>query len=231
MAHATHARIKPSGPRGATARERAVSAKTAAHGYARLQLVEGWAGIERMAQSVADLAILQPKARAREQTIPIDTATRAFQLIDSVVRDLDGLRQALEASLSIEPPRDRVQQTFAAELARGQLLESAGFQARASWTRQALSKAVAAHRVFYVEVGGVRAYPAFYLDSRYVRRQLEAVTKTLGKLSGGSKWQFFTAPKGSLARAEDGVPRTPLQALEAGDYDSVQRAALAFVQR
>ena len=164
--------------------------------------------------------------------------------------------------MSISPPRsqlsigDKVQSTFDDLLARGELLESAEFQEQARWTRQALSRAVLAGRVFYLEVGGgIRAYPAFYLDPRYSRKDVESVTKLLGDISGGAKWLFFTTPKGSLAspngasaeaRAPNkprtkptsganhqlaGGPRTPLRALEDGDVELVKRSAKAYAAR
>ncbi len=121
----------------------------------------------------------------------------------------------------------------------GSLLDSAEFQRRAGVTRQALSKAVLARRVFYLEHAGQRGYPSFYMDPAYERSQLEAVTKLLGDLSGGAKWVFFNTPRGSLATAgrlqdgvstESGVPRTPLQALKAGELARVRAAAIAVAE-
>ena len=157
-------------------------------------------------------------------------------------------------SSSVQACQNKIQATFDSELATGQLLQSGDFRARAGWTRQALGKLVVAGRLFYVEVGGVRAYPAFYLDLRYSRKDLEDVTKLLGDLSGGSRWLSFTTPKGSLARSEfseqaprgfsdvargrsdpatraPAIPRTPLQALEDGDVEMVKRAAAGHAQR
>jgi len=125
---------------------------------------------------------------------------------------------------------DTIQVNFDTALARGLLLRHAQVLSSSNLSHEKLDKAVLASRLFYVEVAGVRAYPAFYFGTRYDRAQLFAVTKTLGYLSGGSKWQFFMTPKGSLARS-DSTPRTPLQALEDGDIELVKRAALGFVQR
>lgn len=156
-------------------------------------------------------------------------------------------------SPSVEAPQNKAQASFDLELATGELLESADFLERAGWTHRSLGKALLAARVFRVEVAGVQAYPAFYLDPRYKRKDVEAATKLLGDLSGGSKWLFFTTPKGSLARptssqhaptkskaAAGGVgrslpapviARTPLQALEDGDVQLVKRAAAGYAQR
>ena len=97
--------------------------------------------------------------------------------------------------------------------------------------RQAMSKAVTANRLFYVDLGARRGYPAFYADASLQRRQVEAVSKLLGKLSGGSGFLFFSTPKGSMARPESGQARTPLQALRAGDFERVKRAAAGYAQR
>ena len=124
-------------------------------------------------------------------------------------------------------------------LAAGEILLTPEFLDRLKVTRQALSKAVLDNRIFFLEVDGVKGCPAFYADGRYNRGQLEDITRLLGDLSGGSKWVFFTTPKGSLARAgrvardgqEEGKPRTPLQALADGDIDRVKATATAYAER
>jgi len=131
------------------------------------------------------------------------------------------------------PPQNLIQQTFDSDLQAGRLLKTGEFQERAGWTGEALNEALQARRVFFIEVGGVRAFPAFYLDQRYNRQELEALTELLGNLTGGSKWAFFTQPKGSLALATSTEPidRTPLEALEAGDIEPVRRAATGYAER
>jgi hypothetical protein len=132
---------------------------------------------------------------------------------------------------------DSVEATFAHLLETGELLESVHFQTRLHWTRQALSKAVIAKRMFYLEVAGIRAYPAFFLDAKYNRKDLERVSRALGDLSGGSKYLFFTTPKGSLSipaepgSGKNGTPQTPLEALEAGKLELVLRAAQGYAER
>ncbi|HEM8496091.1 TPA: hypothetical protein U2Q01_002591 [Burkholderia multivorans] len=91
-------------------------------------------------------------------------------------------------------------------------------------TRQALSNAVAAGRIFAVDIGARRYYPAFYVHKDFDRRALETVSQLLGSLPGWSKWQFFTTPKVSLRKL------TPLQALSRGKLDLVERAAKAFAE-
>jgi len=105
------------------------------------------------------------------------------------------------------------------------VLESGEFAERLGWESLALSKALAANRVFYLDSNNTRYYPAFYTDKRYERRQLEAVTKLLGALPGEAKWTFFTQPKASLSKL------TPLQALERGKLTEVKAAAKGYVER
>jgi len=92
-------------------------------------------------------------------------------------------------------------------------------------SRQALSKAVKAQRLFAVEAGGERLYPAFFGDADLDRRQLERVAKELGELPGWQKWEFFTTPKASLRGL------TPVEALKRGRYTETRRAAIGFLER
>ena len=128
----------------------------------------------------------------------------------------------------LDAPRDAVRESFERLLAQGELLEGAEFLARTGITRQALSKAIGAQRLFYVQVDGRHAYPAFYADHTLQRRQVETISKLLGEIGGGSKWLFFTSAKGSLASLESGQARSPLQALRDGDFERVKRAAAGY---
>ena len=118
--------------------------------------------------------------------------------------------------------RDAFRQQLVRE---GEVVASAEFCRRLSVTRQALSKAVLAHRIFSVTIGATPFYPSFYFSDALDRRQLEQTTKVLGDLPGWSKWQFFTLPKGSLG----GI--TPLQALERGQFQQVKASAAGFAER
>jgi hypothetical protein len=51
---------------------------------------------------------------------------------------------------------------------------------------------------------------------------LEQVSKALGGLSGGSKWEFFMTPKISFGN------KTPFDALSKGKIDQVLVAAAGF---
>jgi hypothetical protein len=107
----------------------------------------------------------------------------------------------------------------------GQLLHPVDFQQRMGWSsRQAVWKAVQSQRVFYLLHQAERYFPAFYADPRYERKHLEAVTKVLGNLPGGSKLQFFLTRKASLGG------QTPLQALATGRVAKVKDIAAAFAE-
>lgn len=107
----------------------------------------------------------------------------------------------------------------------GQLLHPVDFQQRMGWSsRQAVWKAAQSQRVFYLLHQAERYFPAFYADPRYERKHLEAVTKVLGDLPGGSKLQFFLTRKASLGG------QTPLQALAAGRVAKVKDIAAAFAE-
>jgi len=67
-------------------------------------------------------------------------------------------------------------------------------------------------------------FPAFFADLAYERKQLGAVTKTLGDLPGGAKMQFFLSRKGSLSG------KSPLEALAAGQFEKVMHGAAAYAE-
>jgi hypothetical protein len=104
------------------------------------------------------------------------------------------------------------------------LLSAEAFASRFGCPPDSLAAACDAHRIFYLTIDHARLYPAFYVDPRFDRRELEAITKCMGDLAGGSKWQFFTQPRGSLGAV------TPLTALLAGRFAKVLASALAFFE-
>jgi len=105
----------------------------------------------------------------------------------------------------------------------GLLLSAEAFAVAMGDTAQDLERRTASFRVFSIEVNGELFYPAFFLGDALERKRHASICKELGALDGASKWQFFTAPKGSL-----GVGVTPLEALRRGRYGPVRRAAIAF---
>jgi hypothetical protein len=109
------------------------------------------------------------------------------------------------------------------DIAAGRLLGSAQMRDRLGISRQALSAAVRAQRLFVLAgPSGDFLYPAFFADGRHDRAVLEKVSRALGSLPGGAKWEFFTTPRLSLGR------KTPLQALAKGQVEEVLAAAAAF---
>lgn len=109
---------------------------------------------------------------------------------------------------------------------RKDILPTEEFSRELCVSDDALSKAVAEHRLFVLEVSGENFYPAFYLDPSLDRAKLEHVSVALGNLSGWHKWQFFTTPKFSLGSKE------PLKVLKGkGDVETVVTAAEGFAER
>ena len=134
---------------------------------------------------------------------------------------------------------DAQRQYFSELVSEGEILSPVEFQRRMGWSAEDVKLAELARRVFALESDNGKAYPAFYSDPRYALEQLEAITTALGSLPGGSKWIFFTTPKGSLAtpgrltkngRAQ-GTARTPLQALAQGDFEQTRHTAVAHSER
>jgi len=105
------------------------------------------------------------------------------------------------------------------------LVDRAKFLTAAGQSALQLDRALAAKRLFALELHGREYVPDFFLDHRYDRRQLATVSKLLGDLSGGSKLQFFTTPKGSLSG------QTPLEALADRKFAAVRRTAQGFAER
>lgn len=141
-------------------------------------------------------------------------------------RDIEAFKPATRKKDDIQrAPAAPVLDTTEAMVKNKQLVTPLEFQHLMGWnTRQAVSKAAGSHRVFSLDYKADRYFPAFYADPAYDRKHLEAVTKVLGDLPGGSKLQFFLTRKGSLGG------ETPLQALAAGRIAKVLDIAAAFAQ-
>lgn len=104
-----------------------------------------------------------------------------------------------------------------------ELLTSVQLQAALSMSRQAVSFAVREKRFFRVEVDGQDYFPAFFVHANVDRRVLESIAKELGSLPGWLKWDFFTAPRETLAGM------TALEALARGKEELVREVARRFV--
>jgi hypothetical protein len=64
------------------------------------------------------------------------------------------------------------------------------------WPRQALSKALGAKRLFFVDADKTRYFPAFFARADLGRRQMESISKLMGDLPGGAKLAFFLTARG-----------------------------------
>jgi hypothetical protein len=170
--------------------------------------VEAWVKNRANVRSQVDVAALR------------GTIERVSRLIDRlrklVATDVTGTRHA---------ERDEAGVHLRSLIEAGDLLPSALFAQKLGVTRQALSKAIVAQRLFYIELSGERYFPAFFLDFAYERRHLEQVSKCLGELPGATKLQFFRNKKASLGG------QTPLQALAKGKFFAVRTAAQGFAER
>lgn len=105
------------------------------------------------------------------------------------------------------------------------LVDVVEFARRLGISPERVCELVAQHRLISLERDGRSLYPAFFANPTANIRRLEAVCRRLGALPGGSKWQFFTTPKASLAG------RTLLTALRDGDVPAVEVAAYGFKER
>jgi len=178
------------------------------------------------------LAPMQPKTvvEAFRAALPQHKSAQVIHIVKLIVgleaakpRPAGG--QAAKHATAADSLTTKAIAARSALLSSGQVLPSKDICAVLDFTRQALSSAVRDHRMFTVDVGKDRLYPAFYTDSSLDRQQLESVSRELGTLPGWSKWQFFTQPKASLGGD------TPLKALKDGRFAEARRAAIGFADR
>lgn len=109
---------------------------------------------------------------------------------------------------------------------RKELISSSQIQARWGVTRQSVSEAVKAGRLFaLIGPSGENFYPAFFVDGRYDRRSLEKVSKALGSLPASVKYHFFTSRSHRLGG------KTPLEAIAEGRLAETLVAATGFAER
>lgn len=142
-------------------------------------------------------------------------ATLAQNVANEVQRQNDAVMDRL---------RRQAEEGLEEDIKAGRLLAPADMINRLKISKQALSAAVKSQRMFALSgPSGENYYPAFFCELTYERRSLERVSKALGSLPGGSKWQFFTTSKTSLGG------QTPLAALKKGKLDDVLAAAEAFM--
>ena len=190
-----------------------------------------WQSAQQLADAAARVAdaprdaLVEGGLKSRAQDIGLRDLTAE---LDHLSERIDAIRVRLAAATEpLLPPaeREKAGQAMQRLADEGQLITPAAFAEGLQFSRQALSKALKARRVFYVDVQGRRHFPAFFLDPRYERRQLEDVCRALGELPGASKLQFFLTRKASLQGA------TPLEALVNGQFTRVRVAAVGFAGR
>lgn len=176
------------------------------------------------------LQVSEKSATALLNQLPSDPVkvrklSRNLATASNVLKEVQrALMQKPASSITALAPTAQGSPALLRSIKMQELLDSGNFTKRLNWTRQALSKALRANRVFFLEARGDRYFPAFFTDPRHERRQLEAVSRMLGDVPGGGKWLFFTTPKGSLSGL------TPIQALDKGQLVAVKAAAERFMQ-
>lgn len=106
------------------------------------------------------------------------------------------------------------------------LVAEAEFIRRMATSADAIAKAVADGKLFFVVRNGRRLYPSFFIgQSSDDRSRLGEVTRLLAGVDDLAKWLFFTTPKGSLGA------QTPLKALKERRFAAVRRTTEGFAQR
>ncbi len=188
--------------------------------------VDFWTNVRTLVADARKVELLPPgKLLVALKRAPEAPSSGLGAEAERLERSIQIVRKGLERAVGKSPsPNDSVRSFMADLINKEKLLQASVFTERMAWTRQALSKALEAKRMFFVEVGDSRYYPSFYADARYERGHLEAITKLLGDLPGGAKLQFFLNARGSLNKA------TPLHALARGQLAAVQAAAEGFAQ-
>ena len=179
---------------------------------------------ERVADAPRD-ALVEGGLKSRAQDIGLHDLTAELDHLSAPIDPIPIRLPTATGSLLPPAEREKAGQAMQRLADEGQLITPAAFAEGLQFSRQALSKALKARRVFYVDVQGRRHFPAFFLDPRYERRQLEDVCRALGELPGASKLQFFLTRKASLQGA------TPLEALVNGQFTRVRVAAAGFAER
>ena len=188
--------------------------------------------IERFVRDFQPLALTALGKRASALVAKKQWRKLSQAQLAATMRDAKAHVQAIVSLLTVlssgASPASRGKTAAArmgALIARDELLPPGRFVEAMGVSRQALSKAVARQRIFFVEVGAERYFPRFYLDPQYQRREIERISRSLGGLPGASKLQFFLTGKASLGGL------TPLQALAKGKAARVREVAAAFAER
>jgi len=168
--------------------------------------------------------LIKQKARSFRRMIEQTNRPAAVHLTEPVVLQLPQDSNDSASETGTQVGFDMASRDFRRSLVKRHLLSSAGLQAALNLTRQAVSAAARARRLFTVDVEGQSYFPAFFADGKVDRATLENISRILGELPGWTKWDFFTTAKGSMGNIN------PLEALRKGRVEEVNRAAAAFVE-
>ena len=196
-----------------------------------LTVQEVMASLEKVVPQAQRIKTLTPEKLSEQLGVQRKRSAEKkaiLERLDEVTRIVDIMRQAFmteKLDTWAKERRRKAVKNLERLVREGTLIKAEELMDQLGWTRQALSKARKARRIFSVEIKRESYYPAFFADPRYDRRQLEAVSKALGDLPGSSRLQFMLTPKGSL----DSL--TPLEALAKGRVAEVKIAAEGFVGR
>jgi hypothetical protein len=170
----------------------------------------------RVKLNAAEAALSGPEPKAVVKSSEKSNAVKS--------REASIARAGSNASRTLEALRKEARASQKKLVQDGTLIDGSTFLEEWGFTKQALSKAQAARRLFSLDIEGEKYYPAFFVDPGHDRAQLEKVSKVLGDLPGASKLHFFLSGWGSLAG------KTPLEAIAAGQLDRVLNTAQDFVQ-
>lgn len=168
--------------------------------------------------------LIKQKARSFRRMIEQADSPAARHLTEPAVLELPQEPNDAASETVKQGAFDMDSREFRRSLIKRQLLLSADLQAALNLTRQAVSAASRARRLFTVDVEGQSYFPAFFADGKVDRATLENVSRILGELPGWTKWDFFTTAKGSLGDIN------PLEALRKGKVEEVNRVAAAFAE-
>ena len=198
---------------------------------AALKVERFWTVAKQLASAAEFVATASPatllKAGVKSHSKPANSSELAAELasLGEKINKIRGRLAANDGKLVSAGEREGAVAAMRKMVQEHALLDSGQFIERRNVTRQALSKALSANRVFYVELDGHRYFPGFFADTRLERKQVEQVSKALGDLPGASKLQFFLTKKASLGG------KTPIDALASGQYSRVRVAARGFLER
>ncbi|REE17725.1 hypothetical protein B0G71_0686 [Paraburkholderia sp. BL27I4N3] len=142
----------------------------------------------------------------------------------------ENLRKRIRRQSKLRTHEDAIQSESAnaerhALVDHGKLLRMEDYIGAAGVTEKKLSKSLASGKVFSVELEGEVYIPGFFLSPMIHHNDFAKVIRSLGDISGWSRWDFFTTPAETLGGS------TPLQFLAIKKVKPVLKAAGEFAKR